>query len=228
MRSSCEASAMKRRRRSWLASRSANASSSRSSMRLSASPRRPTSVRWSVVSTRWERSPPAIAAAVWPMRSSGSRPMRTTTSAKAPISTSTPTITMPSTSSSRSSVWLVARAGSRRRHGAVARGLGEHAVVALRGLDGLGSSSAMSGGQLGLLAALVGAEEPARRARCRRVAQLAVGVARRAAAGRRAAAARAAAERRLGVVDLVLDRRRTALRAACRRGRAGSCAARRR
>ena len=45
---------------------------------LSATPRRPTSVRSSVTSTRWERSPPAIRPAVWPMRSSGSRPMRTT------------------------------------------------------------------------------------------------------------------------------------------------------
>ena len=102
---------MKRRSRSWLASRAANASSSRSSMRLSASPSRPTSVRGSVVSTRCERSPPAIAAAVWPMRSSGSRPTRTTTSAKPPTSASTPTITMPSTSSSRSSVSLVADSG---------------------------------------------------------------------------------------------------------------------
>ena len=102
---------MKRRSRPWLASRAANASSSRSSMRLSASPSRPTSVRGSVVSTRCERSPPAIAAAVWPMRSSGSRPTRTTTSAKPPTSASTATITMPSTSSRRSRVWLVADIG---------------------------------------------------------------------------------------------------------------------
>ena len=39
---------MKRRSRSWLASRAANASSSRSSIRFSASPSRPTSVRGSV------------------------------------------------------------------------------------------------------------------------------------------------------------------------------------
>ncbi len=80
-------------------------------MRFSASPSRPTSVRGSVVSTRWERSPPAIAAAVWPMRSSGSRPTRTTTSAKPPTNASTPTITIPSTSSNCSSVLLVSESG---------------------------------------------------------------------------------------------------------------------
>ena len=69
---------MKRRRRSSLASRSPKARSRRSSIALSEIPRRPTSVRGSVDSTRWERSPPAIAPAVCPMRSSGSRPTRTT------------------------------------------------------------------------------------------------------------------------------------------------------
>ena len=84
---------MNRRRRSCEASRAANASSSRSSIRFSAVPRRPTSVRGSVVATRWERSPPAIAAAVCPIRSSGSSPTRTTTVANTPMSTSTPPIT---------------------------------------------------------------------------------------------------------------------------------------
>ena len=59
------------RRRFSLSSRLANADSRRSSIALSAMPRRPTSVRGSADSTRCERSPPAIDAAVWPMRSSG-------------------------------------------------------------------------------------------------------------------------------------------------------------
>jgi hypothetical protein len=77
-------------------------------MRLSAMPSRPTSVRGSVVRTRCERSPPAIAAAVCPMRSSGSSPTRTTSQAKTPSSARTPAITRPSTSSSRFRVWSVA------------------------------------------------------------------------------------------------------------------------
>ena len=59
-------------------------------------------------STRWERSPPAIRPAVWPMRSSGSRPMRTTNHATAASTSSTPAITRPSTSSS----WLSVRSTS--------------------------------------------------------------------------------------------------------------------
>ena len=57
MRSSCEASARNRRSRSSLAWRSANASSSRSSIEFRASPRRPTSVRGVAGLTRRERSP---------------------------------------------------------------------------------------------------------------------------------------------------------------------------
>ena len=92
------------RSRSSLARRSENACSSRSSMRFSATPTRPTSVRSSVASTRWERSPPAIRPAVWPMRSSGSRLLRTTTQATAASTSRMPTITSPSTSTSRLSV----------------------------------------------------------------------------------------------------------------------------
>ena len=55
---------MKRRRRFSDAVRSSKASSIWPSMELSAPPRRPTSVRGSSFSTRCERSPPAMAAAV--------------------------------------------------------------------------------------------------------------------------------------------------------------------
>ncbi len=78
MRSSCEASARNRRRRSSLASRCANACSRRSSIAFSASPSRPTSVRVVAGLTRRESSPAAISPAVTSMRSSGRRPRRTT------------------------------------------------------------------------------------------------------------------------------------------------------
>ena len=77
VRSSCDASARKRRRRSSLAWRSAKACSRRPSIALSAIPSRPTSVFGVAGLTRRDRSPPAIAPAVSPMRSSGRRPMRT-------------------------------------------------------------------------------------------------------------------------------------------------------
>ena len=89
---------------------------------------------------------------------------------------------------------------------AVARGRGEHAVVADRGLDGLAarrprcppaapaSRRSRSGSGSPSSSTVAGA-----------VALLAVGVRRRAAAGRQAAAARAVLERRPGVVELALE-----------------------
>ena len=69
-------------------------------------------MRGSVVSTRWERSPPAIAAAVWPMRSSGSSPTRTTTEREpADEREHAARSRSPSTSSNRSSASLVASIG---------------------------------------------------------------------------------------------------------------------
>ena len=138
MRSSCEASAMNARRRSSLAWRREKASSSRSSMPLSAIPSRPTSVRGSVASTRWERSPPAIRPAVWPMRSSGSSPIRTTTQPATPSSSSTAPITSASTSSSRSSCWSASRIGTAAISDPAAQriALGEHAVAAVVAVDG--------------------------------------------------------------------------------------------
>ena len=201
---------MKRRRRSWLASRAEKASSSRSSMRLSASPSRPTSVRGSVVSTRCERSPPAIAAAVWPMRSSGSRPTRTTIRANPPTSASTPAITIPSTSSSCSKRLVGGRQRERDdgRGAAAGIGRGEHAVVAAGGLDRLGLADAQVGRQVRALAAVVGAEEVGLEDLPGGVAALAVGVRRRAAAGQRPAAAAAGTRERpaLVAVELVLQR----------------------
>ena len=79
VRSSWDTSARKRRSRPSVASRWVKASSSRSSIEFSARPRRPTSVLSLAVSTRWDRSPAAMASAVWPMRSSGRRPARTST-----------------------------------------------------------------------------------------------------------------------------------------------------
>ena len=89
-------------------------SSSRSSIALSAMPERarPRCAGRST-STRCERSPPAIAPAVWPMRSSGSSPTRTSDPRRRPPSTSsTPAITSASTSSRRSSVWSTSRSGT--------------------------------------------------------------------------------------------------------------------
>ena len=204
---------MKRRSRSWLASRAANASSRRSSMRFRASPSRPTSVRGSVVSTRCERSPPAIAAAVWPMRSSGSRPTRTTTSAKPPMSTRTPTITIPSTSEQLRERLV---GGRHRDRGdgdrAVARGRGQHAVVAVRGLDGLGLADRDVRRQRRRVAGLVRVQEALVEHRAGAAALLAVGLRRRARPRRQAAsAARTVLERRPVIVELALEARGRAL-----------------
>ena len=69
--------------------RSANACSICPSIAFSARPRRPTSVRWSAGLTRRDRSPAAIAPAVAPIRSSGRRPTRITSQAKAASASST-------------------------------------------------------------------------------------------------------------------------------------------
>ena len=73
VRSSCEASEMKRRRRASEAERSANASSICPSIAFSAPPSRPISVVPPSGSTRRERSPAPMAAAVSSMRRSGRR-----------------------------------------------------------------------------------------------------------------------------------------------------------
>ena len=78
VRSSCDASATKRRSLRSDASFALKALSIWPSIAFSASPSRPTSVRSSARSTRRERSPAAIAAAVAPIASSGRRPRRTT------------------------------------------------------------------------------------------------------------------------------------------------------
>ena len=217
---------MKRRSRSWLASRAANASSRRSSIRLSAMPSRPTSVRWSVVSTRCERSPPAIAAAVWPMRSSGSSPTRTTTSAKPPTGRARRRSRCPRrAAAARASGWW-RRSGSRRRSSRpVGGGRGQHAVVADARCRRSGLADLDVGGQVGRLAA----SRPGRGSRSlstfpeRRAAR------RRCPSGapppgggppRRGAAVRRCGRRRAGA------RARTSRRrAARRRGRAGRSAA---
>ena len=77
VRSSCDASATKRRSLRSDASCARNDDSIRPSIAFSARPRRPTSVRSSARSTLRERSPAAIAEAVSPIASSGRRPSRT-------------------------------------------------------------------------------------------------------------------------------------------------------
>ncbi len=71
VRSSCEASAAKRRIRSSDAIRAAKAVSMWASMALRELPSRPTSVLGFSISTRRDRSPAAIAAAVFSTRASG-------------------------------------------------------------------------------------------------------------------------------------------------------------
>ena len=73
VRSSCEASARKRRSLSSVAARSANATSMRLSIVFRLRPSRPTSVRGSAGCTRSERSPAEIASAVTAILSSGRR-----------------------------------------------------------------------------------------------------------------------------------------------------------
>ena len=83
VRSSCPASATKRRSRLSDARRSSKARSICASIAFSDALRRPTSVPGSPTSTRWERSPAAIAAAVSSMRRSGRSSTRTSAHASA-------------------------------------------------------------------------------------------------------------------------------------------------
>ena len=71
VRSSCEASAANRRIRSSEAIRAANAASMWASMAFSDRPRRPTSVVGFSTATRRDRSPAAMAAAVFSTLASG-------------------------------------------------------------------------------------------------------------------------------------------------------------
>ena len=71
VRSSCEASATKRRIRRSEAVRAANAASMCASMALSEADSRPTSVVGFSISTRRDRSPAAMAAAVFSTLESG-------------------------------------------------------------------------------------------------------------------------------------------------------------
>ena len=89
MRSSWDASAMKRRSRCSDACWASKDDSIRPSMRLKAAPSCPTSVRSSVWSTRRERSPAAMAVAVRPMSFSGRRPPRMRKKALSPTPAST-------------------------------------------------------------------------------------------------------------------------------------------
>ena len=111
VRSSCEASARKRRSFSSVAARSANASSMRLSIVFRLRPSRPTSVRGSAGCTRRARSPAAIASAVTAIVSSGrrSRLMRNhAATASAPSTTRKTTISM---TTRRLSVWCVSLSG---------------------------------------------------------------------------------------------------------------------
>ena len=89
MRSSCEASATKRRSRASEAAVALKAAWIWVSMVFSAIPSRPTSVLGSARSTRRERSPAAIAAAVASIAVSGRRPRRMTQSPSAAMPSST-------------------------------------------------------------------------------------------------------------------------------------------
>ncbi len=131
VRNSCDASATNRRRRSSDARRSSNAASMWVSIALSASPRRPTSVRSSAGETRWLRSPAAIDPAVSPMPLSGFSPSRTNHSARAAVVARTAIPTATSMRSSRRNVACTsvewdgdqegAAVGQGRRHDPVER-----------------------------------------------------------------------------------------------------------
>jgi hypothetical protein len=112
VRSSCDASATKRRSRASDARRSSNAASIWASIAFNDVPSFPISVRSSAGSTRRERSPAAIAPAVSPMSSSGRRPSRTSQSASSPARSATPTVTSASIPSSRVSVARISASGT--------------------------------------------------------------------------------------------------------------------
>ncbi len=111
VRSSCEASARKRRSFSSVAARSANASSMRPSIVFRLRPSRPTSVRGSAGCTRRARSPAAMASAVTAMVSSGRRSRLISHQAAAASAASTASETTTSMVSSRVSVCLVSASG---------------------------------------------------------------------------------------------------------------------
>ena len=195
MRSSCEASERKRRSRSSLAWRSANACSIWPSIALSARPRRPTSVRSFAGLTRRERSPAAIAPAVAPMRSSGRRPRRISSQAHAASASTTAAITISSMLRSRVSVCETSLQRRRDDQGAL-MGVAElrhHAVLELRAVDRVDRD------QPGMRQVRLGRERDLRRKlRCR----LAPDLERRAPAGcrserRRRRSCRSAASRTL-------------------------------
>ena len=97
VRSSCEASARKRRSFSSVAARSANASSMRLSIVFRLRPSRPTSVRGSAGCTRRARSPAAMASAVTAIVSSGRRSRLISHQAAAASAASTTSETIAST-----------------------------------------------------------------------------------------------------------------------------------
>ena len=143
---------MKRRRRSWLASRAANASSNRSSMRFSAV--RGGRPRCAGRSSRRGATGPAgdraggVAHAVERQQADAHDDQREGADQREHAHDHEP-----STSSSCSSVSLVSDSGIAATTRAVAAGLGEHAVVALGRVDGLGLVERDARRQLGLLAA---------------------------------------------------------------------------
>ena len=107
VRSSCEASARKRRSFSSVAARSANASSMRPSIVFRLRPSRPTSVRGSAGCTRRARSPAAMASAVTAMVSSGRRSRLISHQAAAASAASTASETTTSMTTRRPSVCRV-------------------------------------------------------------------------------------------------------------------------
>ncbi len=109
MRSSWDASAMKRRSRSSEAWRSSKAPSIWWSMPLSASPSRPASVDGGPTSTRRERSPSAMASAVAVILSIGRSPSRITQNATSASTSSTAAVAATSTAIIRLSVASASR-----------------------------------------------------------------------------------------------------------------------
>ncbi len=83
----------------------------RVSMTFSVRPRRPISVRGFSSSTRWERSPAAMASAVVPILSRGRSPRRTSHHARAPSAASVAAPTASSIHSRRPSVSLTSVSG---------------------------------------------------------------------------------------------------------------------
>ena len=104
VRSSCDASAAKRRSCRSDAVRSANAASIWASMALRAVASRPTSVPSLACGTRLVRSPRAMASAVSSMSVSGCMPTRTSHRARRPTASRAATVTISSTTAS---LWTV-------------------------------------------------------------------------------------------------------------------------